>query len=79
MSHVHAFFMHTYHSSLILILMLFSTLLSLSLSLSRIVSQIVSGASSSSDSSPLHVRFRDNKARQDFSENFSRRGIHSKC
>ena len=83
MSHVHAFFMHTYHSSLILILMLFSTLLrlslSLSLSLSRIVSQIVSGASSSSDSSPLHVRFCDNKARQDFSENFSRRGIHSKC
>ena len=53
--------------------------LSLSLSLSRIVSQIVSGASSSSDSSPLHVRFCDNKARQDFSENFSRRGIHSKC
>ena len=52
---------------------------SLSLSLSRIVSQIVSGASSSSDSSPLHVRFCDNKARQDFSENFSRRGIHSKC
>ena len=56
-----------------------STSLSLSLSLSRIVSQIVSGASSSSDSSPLHVRFCDNKARQDFSENFSRRGIHSKC
>ena len=37
-----------------------------------------SKASSSSDSSLLHVRFCDNKASQDFSENFSRRGIHSK-
>ena len=37
-----------------------------------------SGASSSPNSTPLHVRFRNEKARQDFSENFSRRGIHSK-
>ena len=36
-----------------------------------------SGASSSSDSTPLHVRLRDEKARQDFSKNFSKRGIHS--
>ena len=39
-----------------------------------------SGASSSSspsDPTPSHVRFRDDKARKDFSKNFSRRGIHS--
>ena len=33
---------------------------------------------SSSDPTPLHVRFHDEKARQDFSENFSKRGVHSK-
>ena len=33
---------------------------------------------SSSNSTPLHVRFCDDKARKDFSENFSRRSIHSK-
>ena len=38
-----------------------------------------SGASSSSDPTPLHVRFHDEKARQDFSENFSKHGIHSEC
>ena len=38
-----------------------------------------SGASSSSDPTPCHVRFRDDKARQDFSENFSKCSIHSKC
>ena len=32
---------------------------------------------SSSDPTPLHIRFHDKKARQDFSENFSKRGIHS--
>ena len=32
---------------------------------------------STSDSTPSHVRFRDEKAYQDFSENFFRRGIHS--
>ena len=31
---------------------------------------------SSSDSTPLHVRFYDEKARQDFSENFYKCGIH---
>ena len=35
-----------------------------------------SGASSF-DFTPLHVRFCDEKASQDFSENFSKRGIHS--
>ena len=36
-----------------------------------------SGASSSSEPTPFHVRFRDEKARKDFLKNFSRRGIHS--
>nr|POE95805.1 hypothetical protein CFP56_39345 [Quercus suber] len=36
-----------------------------------------SGASSSSDSTPLNLRFRDEDAHKAFSDNFSRRGIHS--
>ena len=36
-----------------------------------------SGASSPSDSAPLSLRFRDDDAHKAFSENFSRRGIHS--
>ena len=36
-----------------------------------------SGASSSTDPSPSNVRFRDDDAFKAFSENFSRRGIHS--
>ena len=35
-----------------------------------------SEASSSSDPIPLHVKFCDEKACQDFSQNFSRRGVH---
>ena len=38
-----------------------------------------SGASSSSDPSPSNVWFRDDDAFKAFSENFSRRGIHSEC
>ena len=38
-----------------------------------------SRASSSSDPTPSHIRFRDEDARKDFSENFSRRGVHSEC
>ena len=34
---------------------------------------------SSSNSTPSHVKFHDDKARKDFSENFSLRGIHSEC
>ena len=37
-----------------------------------------SSASSSSDSAPLSLRFRDDDAHKAFSENFSRRGVHSK-
>ena len=36
------------------------------------------GASSSSDSTPLSLRFYDDDAHKAFSENFSRCGIHSK-
>ena len=36
-------------------------------------------ASSSSDSAPLSLRFRDDDAHKAFSENFSRRGVHSEC
>ena len=37
------------------------------------------GESSSSDTTPSHIRFRDDKARKDFLENFSWQGIHSEC
>ena len=36
-----------------------------------------SGASSSSDSAPFSLRFHDDDAYKAFSENFSRRGVHS--
>ena len=38
-----------------------------------------SGASSSSDSAPLSLRFHDDDAYKAFSENFSKRGVHSEC
>ena len=38
-----------------------------------------SGVSLSSDSAPLFLRFRDDDAHKAFSENFSKRGVHSKC
>ena len=38
-----------------------------------------SDASSSSNPSPSNVQFRDDDAFKAFSENFSRRGIHSEC
>ena len=34
---------------------------------------------SSSDSTPLHILFHDEKARKDFLENFSNCGIHLEC
>ena len=40
---------------------------------------IRSGALSSSDPTPSYIRFYDEDARKDFSENFSRRGVHSEC
>ena len=41
--------------------------------------RLCSGASSSSDLSPSNVRFRDDDAFKEFSENFSRCDIHSEC
>ena len=38
-----------------------------------------SRASSSSDPTPSHIQFRDEDARKDFLENFSRQGVHSEC
>ena len=40
---------------------------------------LCSRESSSSNFTPFHVRFRVEKAHKDFSENFSKRGIHLKC
>ena len=40
---------------------------------------LCSGASSSSNPTPSHIWFYDEDARKDFSENFSRQGVHSKC
>ena len=36
------------------------------------------GASSSSDPTPSSIRFYDEDVQNDFSKNFSRRGVHSK-
>ena len=38
-----------------------------------------SRASTSSDPTPSHIRFRDEDARKDFLENFSRQGVHLEC
>ena len=69
-------------------------IVSLSLSLSFLITLVVSmapkhkstpsqnplhfGASSLSDPTPASIRFRDEDARKDFSENFSQLGVHSK-
>ena len=86
--------MHTYlHLSLFFILILLVLFcVSLSLPLSFISCSMVpkrkstpsqnplrSGVSTSSDTTPSHVQFRDDKAHKDFSKNFSRWGIHSEC
>ena len=82
MSHVHAYFMHMYpFISLSLVVMCFSLSLSLSLSdrlymapkrKSTPAQNHLGSESSSFDPPvpPLHVRFRDRKAQQDFLENF---------
>ena len=90
MSHAHAFscirtFNSLYFDILLLVLFWFSLSLSRALVCSMAPKRkstpsqnpLCFGASTSSDSAPSHIRFRDDKARKDFSENFSRRGIHS--
>ena len=88
MSHAHALFMHTYlFISFFLGTLCDGVFLFVSLSLSpRIAPKHKTSPSwnpfrseaSSSDPTPFHIRFRDEKALQDFSKNFSKRGIHSK-
>ena len=87
-SHAHAYFMHTYLFFSFFVLSCDYVLFVFSLSLSRIncvwhpsanLLQIGtlfhSGSSSSFDHPPLHVRFCDEKAQQDFFENFSKCGV----
>ena len=40
---------------------------------------LLSEASTSSDPTPLHIWFHDEKAKMDFFENLSKRGIHLEC
>ena len=77
------------------VLVLFCVSLSLSLSLSLLLRLVCSmepkkskstssrnplhSGASSSDFTPSHVRFRDDKAHKDFRRTFSQRGIHSEC
>ena len=65
--------------SLSLPFFLFTLVVSMAPKSKSILSQnpLRSGASSSSDPTPSHLRFCDEDARKDFSENFSRRGVRS--
>ena len=67
--------------SLSLPLFLFTLVLSMALKRKSALSQnpLHSGATSSSDPTPSSIRFHDGDARNDFLENFSRRGVHSEC
>ena len=95
MSHVHAFsciriFISLYFY-ILLLLVLFWLSLSFSLFLAFVCSiapkrkstssqnPLRSEASSSSDPTPSSVRFCDDGAQKDFSENLCKRGIHSEC
>ena len=66
-------------SSLLLLLNLFTLVVSMAPKHKSTPAQnpLRFGASSSTDPSPFNVRFRDDDAFKAFSENFSRRGIHS--
>ena len=68
-------------SFLFLPLFLFALVMSMTLKRKSITTRnpLRSGASSSSDPSPSNVRFLDDDAFKAFSENLSRRGIHSEC
>ena len=86
-SHVHAFFMHMYP---LLFFCLYSIVIINSLSLadslcmapkhkSTLPRNPLRSRTSSSNPTPLHIPFRDEKARKYFSKNFSNCGIHSEC
>ena len=65
--------------SLSLPLFLFALVVSMAPKRKSTLSQnpLCSGASSSSNPTPSHIQFRDEDARKDFLENFSRQGVHS--
>ena len=87
--HFHAYIPSIFYILLYYVVGAFLTL-SLSLSLALVCSMapkrrstlsqnhLHSGASTSSNSTPSYIWFRDDKARKNFSKNFSQRGIHSK-
>ena len=77
MSHVHAFPMHT--CSFFPLSILFTLVVSMAPKRKSTPSQnpLCSGASSSFNSIHSYIRFGDEDAGKDFSENFSRRGVHS--
>ena len=90
MSHIHAYVPSFIFILILIVLVLFRMFLSLPLSFvscsmapkrksTSSQNPLCSRASSSSDTTPSHIRFHDDKARKDFSKNFSRWGIHSKC
>ena len=67
--------------SLSLPFFLFTLVMSMAPKRKSILSQnrLHSGASSSFNPTPSHLRFCDENARKDFSENFSRRDVRSEC
>ena len=91
-SHVHAFFMYTYPFfsifwySVVMVLFCLSPSLpfldSLSMAPKRKPTPSqnpLRSRASSSNPTPFHIQFCDEKGCQDFLENFSKRGIHSEC
>ena len=88
--HFHAYVPSFIFILILILLVLFCVFLSLPLSFvscsmtpkwksTPSLNPLHSGASTSSDSIPSHIRFCDDKARKDFLENFSQRGIHLGC
>ena len=80
--------MYIFHFNILVLFVIVFLCLSLSLSLSHsqcmapkrksaLSQNLLHSRAYSSDPTPLHVRFCDELDRQDFSENFSKHGIHS--
>ena len=86
--HTYNFILYLIDIDLCLVLFFLSLSLSPSLSIQLVCSMApkknkstlsqnpLRSRASTSDSTPSHIRFHDDKARTDFSENFSRRDIH---
>ena len=83
MSHVHAFFMHTFFFPCNLVVMCSLSWIDCAMApkarkSTPTWSPLGSGSSSFDPIPPLHVRFCDEKARKDFLEKFQKRGVHPK-